>query len=160
MNTALRKALLLFKSFFLMFAYSFNALLLMLGRNAQTISFPLLEHFLLGAHVSNAVRIWSTWTLVSSHKKPTICNRVVEFIIPMFLNCSTCFGRHTAHDQELKNCNYSLWFYIRLWLPAAAMAQPSQRQPATKNVCKTRGCNYSFWAPDHGRCVARNLLSN
>ena len=31
------------------------------------------------------------------------------------------------------------------WLPvAAAMAVPSQRQPATKNVCKTRGCNYSF----------------
>ena len=28
----------------------------------------------------------------------------------MFLNCSTCFGRHTAHHQELKNCNCSLWF--------------------------------------------------
>ena len=33
------------------------------------------------------------------------------------------------------------------------MAEPSQR-PATKNACKTRGCNYSFWAPDNGRCVA------
>jgi len=88
-------------------------------------------------------------------------DRVVEFIIPVFLNCSTCFGRHTAHHQELKNCNCSLWFYIRLWLQvAAAMAQPSQRQPATINVCKTRGCNYSFWAPDDGRCVARNMLSN
>jgi hypothetical protein len=43
----------------------------------------------------------------------------------MFLNCSTCFGRHKAHQQELKNCNCSLWFYIRLWLPVAAMAQPS-----------------------------------
>jgi len=39
------------------------------------------------------------------------------------------------------------------------MAQPSQ-QPATINVCKTRGCNYSFWAPDDGRSVARNTLSN
>jgi len=38
----------------------------------------------------------------------------------MFLNCSTCFGRHTAHHQELKNCNCILWFYIRLWLPVAA----------------------------------------
>jgi hypothetical protein len=28
--------------------------------------------------------------------------------------------------------------------------RPSQR-PATKNVSKTRGCNYSFWAPDDGR---------
>jgi len=40
----------------------------------------------------------------------------------MFLNCSTCFGRHTAHHQDLKNCYCSLWFYIRFWLPAAAMA--------------------------------------
>jgi len=30
--------------------------------------------------------------------------------------------------------------------------------PATTNICNTRGCNYSFWAPDDGRCVARNLL--
>jgi len=37
----------------------------------------------------------------------------------MFINCSTCFEWHTAHHQELKNCNCSLWFYIRLWLPAA-----------------------------------------
>jgi hypothetical protein len=55
----------------------------------------------------------------NSQKKPTRYNRVVEFIIPVFLNCSTCFGRHTAHHQELKNCNCSLWF----WLPATAMAE-------------------------------------
>jgi uncharacterized protein YbaR (Trm112 family) len=42
----------------------------------------------------------------------------------VFLNCSTCFGRHTAHHQELKNYNCGLWFYIRFWLPAAAMAEP------------------------------------
>jgi hypothetical protein len=46
---------------------------------------------------------------------------------------------------------YSL-FSFRCQAPG--LAQPSQ-QPATKNVCKTRGCNYSFWAPDDGRCVAR-----
>jgi len=72
----------------------------------------------------------------------------------MFLNCSKCFERHTAHHQELKNCNCSLWFYIRLWLPAAVATEP------TTNVCKTGGCNYSFWAPDDERCVARNILSN
>jgi len=27
-------------------------------------------------------------------------------------------------------------------------------------VCKTRGCKYSFWAPDDEWCVARNMLSN
>jgi hypothetical protein len=52
----------------------------------------------------------------------------------MFLNCLTCFGRHTAHHQELKNFNCSLWFYVRFWLPAAAMANwklshGSGRQP-------------------------------
>jgi hypothetical protein len=65
--------------------------------------------------------------------EPTRCNCVVEFIIPMFLNCSTSFGRHTAHHEEFKNCNCSLWFYIRFWLLAAVMAQPAQ-WPATKNV--------------------------
>ena len=29
-----------------------------------------------------------------------------------------CFGWHTAHRQELKNCNCSLWFYISFWSPA------------------------------------------
>jgi len=41
----------------------------------------------------------------------------------VFLNCSTHFDRHTAHHQELKNCNCSLWFYMRLWLPAAVMSE-------------------------------------
>jgi hypothetical protein len=69
----------------------------------------------------------------------------------MFLNCLTCFGRHTAHHQELQKCNCNIWFYIRFWLPGATMAEPSQR-PATKIVCKTRGCDYSFGAFDNGRC--------
>jgi hypothetical protein len=38
---------------------------------------------------------------------------------------STCFWRHTAHHQELKNC--------------AVSAQQPQR-PTTSHVCKTRGC--------------------
>jgi len=37
---------------------------------------------------------------------------VIEFIIPKFAEGSTCFERQTAHHQELKNCNCSLWFYI------------------------------------------------
>jgi len=46
-----------------------------------------------------------------SQKEPTKCDRVVEFIIPVFLDCSTCFGSYTAHHQEHKNCNCSLWFW-------------------------------------------------
>jgi len=94
---------------------------------------------------------------ISLIERTTRCNRVVEFIIPMFLNCSTCFGRHTAHHQEVKECNCSLWFYIRFWLPVAAMAKLSQ-QRATTNVCKTTGCDYTFWAPNDEQCVARNML--
>jgi len=55
-------------------------------------------------------------------EKTKKCDCVVEFIILMIFTCSTCFGRHIAHHQELKNCNCSLWFYICFWLPAAAMA--------------------------------------
>jgi len=51
------------------------------------------------------------------------CDHVLEFIIQTFLNCSTCFERHSPHHQELKNCNCSLWIYIRLWLPAAVIAE-------------------------------------
>jgi hypothetical protein len=59
----------------------------------------------------------------------------------MFLNCSTCFGRHTAHHQELKNYNCSLWFYI--WFGCRPLQWPSQRL-ATQIVCKTRAFSYSF----------------
>ena len=51
----------------------------------------------------------------------------------MFLNCSKFFGRHTVHNQELKNCNCSLWFYICFLVAGRCGRQP-------KNVCKTRGC--------------------
>jgi len=31
----------------------------------------------------------------------TRCNFVIEFIIPKFIEVSTCFERHTTHHQEL-----------------------------------------------------------
>ena len=36
-----------------------------------------------------------------SVETPTRCNFVIEFIIPKFIKCSTCFERHTAHHKEL-----------------------------------------------------------
>jgi len=33
---------------------------------------------------------------------PTRCSFVIEFIIPEFIEGSTCFERHTAHHQELQ----------------------------------------------------------
>jgi len=32
---------------------------------------------------------------------PTTCSFVIEFIIPKFIEGSTCFERYTAHHQEL-----------------------------------------------------------
>ena len=89
----------------------------------------------------------------TSQNKPTRCDCVVEFIIPIFLNCSTCFGRHTTHHQELKNCNCSLWFYIHFWLPAAAMAEPSQR-PVTKKYVKLEAAITVFELPMMGSVLS------
>jgi len=33
---------------------------------------------------------------------PTRCSFAIEFIIPEFIEGSTCFERNTAHHQELK----------------------------------------------------------
>jgi hypothetical protein len=66
-------------------------------------------------------------------------NNQQEFIIPMFLNCSTCFGRHTTHYQKLKNCDCSLWFYVRLWLPVRPRpaAQLNNHAPTVKPYTAT-----------------------
>jgi Cys-tRNA synthase (O-phospho-L-seryl-tRNA:Cys-tRNA synthase) len=55
----------------------------------------------------------------------------VEFIIPVFLNCSTCFGRHTAYHQELKTViaasGFTYGFGCRLplrWLSHRSVQQP------------------------------------
>jgi hypothetical protein len=47
-------------------------------------------------------------------------------------------GDIIAHHQELLNCNYSFWFYLRFSLPAAVMAEWEL-------------CNYSLEAPDDER---------
>jgi len=33
---------------------------------------------------------------------PIRCSFVIKFIIPKFIEGSTCFERHTAHHQELQ----------------------------------------------------------
>jgi hypothetical protein len=39
---------------------------------------------------------------------------VSQFIILMFIYSSTCFGRFSAHHQELSDCSGSLWFYLHI----------------------------------------------
>jgi len=66
-------------------------------------------------------------------------------------------ARHVSSDTPLIIIIRSSTTVIAAsgWVPT----QPWQL-PATTNVCKTRGCNYSFWAPDDERRVARNMSSN
>ena len=40
-------------------------------------------------------------TALLSVEIPTRCSFVIEFIIPKFIEGSTCFERHTAYHQEL-----------------------------------------------------------
>jgi hypothetical protein len=40
--------------------------------------------------------------------------KIFQFIILTFVYSSTCFGRFSAHYQELNDCRGSLWFYLRI----------------------------------------------
>jgi uncharacterized membrane protein YhaH (DUF805 family) len=39
---------------------------------------------------------------------------VFQFIILTFIYSSTCFGRFTAHHQELNDCSVSLWLCLHV----------------------------------------------
>jgi hypothetical protein len=39
---------------------------------------------------------------------------IFQFIILTFVYNLTCFGRFSAHHQELDDCSGSLWFYLRI----------------------------------------------
>jgi hypothetical protein len=45
---------------------------------------------------------------------PTRCNLVIEFIIPQFIEGSTCFERHTAHHQELQTVVAAFGLYAHV----------------------------------------------
>jgi hypothetical protein len=82
----------------------------------------------------------------------------VEFIIPMFLNCSTCFERHTVHHQELKNVIAASGFtYVCGCRQLSWPSHDSYRQLQT-NV-KPEAAITVFELLMMGG-VARNMLSN
>ena len=76
---------------------------------------------------------------------------VREFIIPKFIEGSTCFERHTAHHQELQTLFAASGLYTHMvtgrcqgWVEK--ITQPWQR-PATTWVYKTEAANtvWSSW---------------
>jgi hypothetical protein len=64
----------------------------------------------------------------------------IKIYYSMFVWSSACFGRHTAHHQELKTA-----------LAASGFAYVKG--------CWTLRLLVQFWAPDDGRCVAQNMLN-
>jgi hypothetical protein len=94
---------------------------------------------------------------------------IFYFIILTFIYSSTCFGRFSAHLQELNDCSGSLWVYLRIvvivmlcswsgW-PAGWPASPTTNTArlSPRYEGKPRGCHCSHWAPEDGRKNARNM---
>jgi len=69
---------------------------------------------------------WKCWQIQSKfkvckpvhHRKIQINHQpdatIFQFLILTFIYSSTCFGRSSAHHQELNDCSSSLWFYLRI----------------------------------------------
>ena len=78
---------------------------------------------------------------IDSVEIPTRCSIVIEFIIPKFIESSTCFELHTAHHQELWDFPLSL---------------DNGRSP---HVYINQRLQIQFRAPDDELYAARNMLS-
>ena len=74
--------------------------------------------------------------------------RHIKYIY-VYIYSSKCFGRHTAHHQEHKTALAASGFaYMEgYWT--------SNNPPRMQN----QRLLVQFYAPDDGRCVARNMLS-
>jgi len=70
----------------------------------------------------------------------------MEFIIPQYINSSTCFERYVAHHQEPQ-------LYLQLLVPT----QTALRAVST-SVCKPEAAN-TVKVPDDERHNARNMLN-
>jgi hypothetical protein len=86
-----------------------------------------------------------------SEEIPTICSTVIEFIIPKFIEGSTCFGRLPAHHQELQAVFAAFGLYAHTVKPSTHSALPYGHI--------NQGVQIQFRAPDYERCAARNMLS-
>jgi hypothetical protein len=88
---------------------------------------------------------------------PTRCSFVIEFIIPKFIEGSTCFERHTAHQSGTLNCVCSLWFIYPCGdqlLPRLSLGNSWSPREYINQRLQTQ-----FRAPDDERCAAQNMLN-
>jgi hypothetical protein len=94
-------------------------------------------------------------------ESPTRCNSVSKFYF-IFIWSSACFGRHTGHHQEPKTALAAFGFpYVEgcwtcsCWMLSASSNYTANNPPRMQNLRLI----VQFWAPDDGRCVARNMLN-
>ena len=76
---------------------------------------------------------------------------VIEFIIPKFIEGSTCFELHTAHHQELSTVFAASGLYTHV-----VTGLDKGRSP---HVYIKQRLQIQFSAPDDERCAVRNMLS-
>jgi hypothetical protein len=88
-----------------------------------------------------------TTTWKNSVEIPTRGSFVIEFIIPKFIEGSTCFERHTAHQYEL----YTLFAAFGLYAHVVTGRSPHGHINQKLQI--------QFRAPDDERYAARNMLS-
>ena len=101
-------------------------------------------------------------------KKQTTCNNVSKFYYSIFIRSSTCFGRHTTHHQEPKTALAASGFsYVEgcwtcsWWTLSGTVCLTTSTNYTSRNLprMKNQRLPVQFYAPDDGRCVARNMLS-
>jgi len=101
-------------------------------------------------------------------KNPTRCNNVSKFYYSIFIWSSTCFGRHTAHHQVPETALAASGFsYVEgcwtcsWWTLSDTLAQTTSINYTSKNLphMKNQRLPPQFYAPEDGRCFARNMLS-
>jgi len=61
---------------------------------------------------------------------------IFQFIILTFIYNLTCFGRFSAHHQELNDCSSSLWFYLLIVVTVALFSCSGRSaRPRTQHDC-------------------------
>jgi hypothetical protein len=106
-------------------------------------------------------KIWSCVHIEITNKM----QHSVTIYYSMFIWSSTCFGRHTAHHQELKTLlAVSGFAYVEgvgrwsCWMLKAS-SNLNVSKPCKLSRMQNQRMLVQFWAPDDGRCVVQNMLS-
>jgi hypothetical protein len=101
-------------------------------------------------------------SIICGNKMPTRCNRWI--FIADLIACSTFFGHHYAHHQELESiiqvvAAYRIWFSsCRYGVELRVVCPVCGLKPRTKYDRQQPLVKYSR-APDDGNNGARNMLS-